>query len=319
MRYLMQVVANLSEGRNPAALDSFVRAVEGGPGALVTDLSADQDHHRCVITFLGEPDALQQASLRLARSAVEAIDLRQHRGEHPRTGALDLLPFVPWGDTPLAACREAAFAAGTEIAAELSLPVFFYAACALRPDRAELPELRRRLARSSGEDALQGDLAPDAGPSTCHPTAGATIVGARPPLIAYNVVLDTDDPAPARAIAAGIREANGGLPGVRALAVQLHSRRRVQVSMNLTQPDRTGIEAVYGWVQREARRYGVGVLESEIVGGVRLRHLLGSLREAAGLKRLRESQVLDPWACRLGAAFPPAMEEGVSLEGREDG
>ena len=253
-------VPNLSEGRDEGRIGALVRAV----GGALLDRHSDASHHRTVLTLAGSPEQLREAALRLFRTALDELDLRRHRGEHPRIGALDVLPVVP---LPGAAMGDAAALArrlGEEIAETPAggIPVFLYGAAG---GGAELPEIRRGGLGGLAARLADGRIEPDFGPRRLHPTAGAVAVGARPPLIAFNVDLDTDRAATARRIAARVREsAPGGLPAVRALGVR--NRGRAQVSMNLLDFRRTSLADAFDRVRREAERAGAAVAGSEIVG-----------------------------------------------------
>lgn len=260
-------VPNLSEGRDEGRIGALVRAV----GGALLDRHSDASHHRTVLTLAGSPEALREAALRLFRTALDELDLRRHRGEHPRIGALDVLPVVP---LPQAAMGDAA-ALARRLAEEIAetpaggIPVFLYGAAGAdgAPGRqgAELPEIRRGGLGGLAARLADGRIEPDFGPRRLHPTAGAVAVGARPPLIAFNVDLDTDRAATARRIAARVREsAPGGLPAVRALGVR--NRGRAQVSMNLLDFRRTSLADAFDRVRREAERAGAAVAGSEIVG-----------------------------------------------------
>jgi glutamate formiminotransferase len=307
---LVQCAANFSEGRSAEILDAIAGAVSSVPGVALVDRSADPDHHRSVFTLLGAPDAVAEAALAAARVAVERIDLTTHAGVHPRMGALDVLPFVPIGATTLQECVELAHAVGGRIAAELQLPVFYYEAAARRAERQNLA-----LVRGGGFELLQhlplvAERAPDEGPDRMHPTAGAAAIGARGPLLAYNIDLRTDDLTVAQAVARRVRERSGGLVGLKALGLKLESQGRVQVSMNVTRPAEVPLYRVFELVRMEAARYGVDIAGSELIGAVRLEELLEVARYYLGLHDLRASQVLDLWAARFAAPGGGHLERG---------
>lgn len=315
---LVQCVPNFSEGRDSKVMDAIADAVQGSPGVVLTDRSADADHNRMVLTFLGEPEEVGRAATAAARVAVERIDLTRHQGAHPRMGALDVLPFVPYGNTPMETCVALARRVGAQLAAELALPVYYYEEAATRPDRRNLA-----LVRGGGFEKLRGapllgERAPDAGPDRAHPTAGAVAVGARGQLLAFNVNLHTDDIRVARSIARSVRERDGGLLGVKALGLTLDSQGRAQVSLNVTRPRLVPLYRVFELVRLEAARYGVSVSGSELIGAVRLEELLEVARYYLGLHQLQSSQVLDLWAARLEGIVPgppPAID--VELEGQK--
>jgi glutamate formiminotransferase len=264
---LIECVPNFSEGRDPARIDALASAIAQVPGALVLDRTSDADHNRSVITFAGDSEAVLEAAVRAAALAAELIDLNLHRGVHPRLGALDVLPFVPLGDVALDDCVQLAHRAGRRIWQELGIPVYFYQAAALRPGRRELEQVRRGEFELLREATLTDEAKrPDLGGPAFHPTAGAVIVGARKVLIAFNINLKTENLEVARGIAKRIRASSGGLPEVKALGLPLASRREVQVSMNLTDFERTPLHVVYAEVSRLAAAQGVEIAESELIG-----------------------------------------------------
>ncbi len=264
---LVECVPNFSEGRDAARIAALESAIASVPGSHVLHRTSDPDHHRSVITFAGEAESVLESAVRAAARAAELIDLNQHHGVHPRLGALDVLPFVPLGKTSLAECVALAHRAGERIWRELQIPVYFYEAAALQPDRMLLEEVRRGEFEGLRELVLIDETkAPDLGGPGLHPTAGAVIVGARPILIAYNINLETADLALAKNIARAIRASSGGLPSVKALGLPLPSRRQVQVSMNLTDFHITPPHIVFAEVSRLAAAAGVAVAESELIG-----------------------------------------------------
>ncbi len=263
---LVECVPNISDGRRTDVIERCAAAVRGTAGITLLDVSSDPEHDRTVLTFAGEAQAAGEAILALAREVVARIDLRGQSGVHPRIGALDVVPFVPLGNTPIAVCVELAARVGAELARRFDLPVYLYEEAARRPERRNLADIRR--GQFEGLAAKMADPAwrPDFGPSAPHPSAGATVVGARGPLIAFNVTLATERLDVARAIAAAIRESSGGLPRVKALGVPLVDRRCVQVTVNLTDFRVTGLHQVFDAIAAGARVYGVEILGSEIVG-----------------------------------------------------
>jgi glutamate formiminotransferase len=291
---LIECIPNFSEGRDPVIIEAIVAAIAAA-GVTVVDHSADPDHHRMVVTFLGTPEVVAEAAFAGAREAVKRIDLTRHAGVHPRFGAVDVIPVVPLGETPMEACVALAHGLGERLGRELALPVYFYEAAALRPERRDLAGVRAGGFEALREGPLVGERAPDAGPSMSHPTAGAVAVGARGPLIAYNVFLDTGDVEIARRIAARVRARGGGPPGVKALGLRLDSRGHAQVSVNITDPDRVSLDHLFERVRLEAARHGVAVTGSELIGALRLEDLLAVVRRTLGLHRLERNQVLDLW------------------------
>jgi len=261
---LIECVPNVSEGRRHEVIEACAEATRVS-GVRLLDLSSDQAHNRSVLTLAGDAAPLLDAVLALAGVAIDAIDLRAHEGVHPCMGALDVVPFVPLGDTPLDACVDLAQRAATALATRYALPVFLYGEAARTPERRALERVRDRGFAVLAARMASG-WAPDAGPPLPHPSAGATAVGARGILIAYNVELATTRLDIARAIARAVRERDGGLPAVKALGLPLVERGTVQVSMNLVDYRRTSIRTAFEAVAREAGRRSVAVVASELVG-----------------------------------------------------
>jgi glutamate formiminotransferase len=274
MERLVECVPNFSEGRRPEVLARLRSAIEDAPGVRFLDQTADVDHNRSVVTFAGEPKPVTDAMERAVEIAIATIDMNAHEGEHPRVGAVDIVPFVPIGETTLDECVELARAFGKRIAERFDLPVFLYAAAATRSERVRLPDIRRPQVEGLRDLIGRPGWEPDFGPSRLHPTAGATVVGARPFLIAYNVNLETTDVDLAKRIARRIRESSGGLPKVQALGLWLEDIGSAQVSMNLLDFTVTPMWLVFEEVARQAGDEGVRVRESELIGLAPLRALL---------------------------------------------
>jgi glutamate formiminotransferase / formiminotetrahydrofolate cyclodeaminase len=267
MRKIVECVPNFSEGRDRARIEALVAAMRAVPGVAILDQEADADHHRSVITLAGEPEAVAQAALAGVGKAVQLIDLTHHRGAHPRIGATDVVPFVPIEGLELEDCVALARRVGREIWERYRIPVYFYEAAALRPERAQLENIRKGQFEGLREEVLTNpERAPDIGEPRLHPTAGAVVVGARKFLIAYNVNLNTADVAIANRVARSIRFSSGGLRYVKSMGVPLHSRNLAQVSINLTDFEQSPMHRVFELVRREAARYGAEVVGSEIVG-----------------------------------------------------
>lgn len=264
---LVECVPNFSEGRNSETVEALARTIEAIETATVLNTHIDPDHNRSVITFVAAPEKIVDAALAVVGRAADLIDMREHRGEHPRLGATDVLPFVPIRGVTMADCVRFAHDAGTRIANELAIPVFFYERAALRPDRLHLEDVRRGgLELLREQIGVEPARVPDVGPLVVHETAGAIAVGARPFLIAFNVNLKTSDVAVAKQIARIVRARDGGLPFVKALGFTLSTRGLVQVSMNLVDFESTGLEQAYNAVRKEADRLGVEIAGTEIVG-----------------------------------------------------
>jgi len=261
---MIECVPNFSEGRDAAKLRAIVNAIAGdgpsaGSGVTVLGWESDADHHRSVVTFAGEADAVLEAAVRGVGKAAELIDLRKHVGVHPRTGAADVVPFVPLAGSTLEECADIAHRAGAEIWRRFGVPVYFYEAAACIPERRRLENIRRK--DFDGRPPDIGDIAE-------HPTAGAVMVGARNFLIAYNINLATPDAAVAKAIAEKIRESSGGFRFVKAMGLHLKSRNCAQVSMNLTNFAEIPLDELYETLAREAKKAGTSIAESELIGFV---------------------------------------------------
>ena len=254
---MIECVPNFSEGRTPATVRAIVEAIQATPGVLLLGWESDTDHNRSVVTFAGPGDAVVEAAVRGAGRAAELIDLARHQGEHPRVGAADVIPFIPLDGSSVTECVLAAHHAGAEIWKRFGVPSYFYDAAALTPGRERLERVRRK-----GFDGLP----PDVGNMPAHPTAGASMLGARRILIAYNVLLETADASIAGAIARKIRESSGGFPHVKAMGLYLASQQRAQVSMNLTRFTETPLDRVLETIDTEAVRRGTRAAAGEIIG-----------------------------------------------------
>ena len=267
MNRLIECVPNFSEGRDPAKVAAIVDAMRSVPGVYVLDQEMDADHNRCVITLAGDPDAVAEASLLGASRAMELIDMNVHKGAHPRVGATDVVPFIPIEGVTIEDCVALARRVGNELWKRYRIPVFFYEAAAMRPDRVNLENVRRGQFEGLRDEMKRNhDRQPDVGEPKLHPTAGVTVVGARKFLIAYNVNLNTPDVSIANKIAKAIRFSSGGLRYVKSMGVELKARNLAQVSINLTDFEQTPMHRVYDMVKREAARYGAVPVGSEIVG-----------------------------------------------------
>jgi glutamate formiminotransferase/formiminotetrahydrofolate cyclodeaminase len=267
MKRLVECVPNFSEGRDLSKVDAIVAAMREIPGVYLLDRESDSDHNRSVVTLAGEPEAVAEAALRGVGKAAELIDLAKHSGAHPRMGATDVVPFIPIEGVTIEDCVALAKKVGREIWDRFRIPVYFYEAAAQRPDRANLENIRKGQFEGLREEVPRNIVrAPDIGEQRLHPTAGATVVGARKFLIAYNINLNTSDVGIASRISKNIRFSNGGLRYVKAMGVDLRGRNLAQVSINLTDFEQTPIHRVFEMVKREAERYGASIVGSEIVG-----------------------------------------------------
>jgi glutamate formiminotransferase len=292
MDKIVECVPNFSEGRRAEVVDEIVRAMSIA-GVRLLDREMDADHNRSVITLAGEPNAIEDAAFRGIASAARLIDLDTHRGEHPRIGATDVVPFVPVRGITMDECVAMARRLGERVARELDIPVYLYERAATRPERRDLAYIRRgEYEALKQEIGTNPDRAPDFGPRRVG-KAGATAIGARQYLIAYNVNLATSDLKIAKEIAAVIREKNGGLPSVKAKGFLLREKNVAQVSMNLTDFTVTGILTAFNAVQAEADKRGVQVLESELVGLVPLEALTQLAAQALKLPALSARQIVE--------------------------
>jgi glutamate formiminotransferase len=290
---IIECVPNVSEGRRSDVIARLVDAAARTPGAHLLDHSSDASHNRSVLTLAGEAAALRSAVIALFERAVADIDLRQHRGEHPRLGAVDVVPFVPIEGATMTDCVALAKDTGAAVAERFGVPVFLYEEAASRPERRNLEDIRRGEFEGLAARMATPEWAPDFGPSAPHPSAGAVVIGARMPLIAFNVNLGTGRLEVAKRIASAIRLSSGGLRFVKAMGVTLGDRGIVQVSMNLTNFEKTPIFRAFELVKREAARYGVPVLESEIVGLVPSAALVSAAEWYLQLEGFRSAQVLE--------------------------
>ena len=302
---LIECVPNFSEGRRPEVIAAIRDAAAAVPGVTVLDLHADPTHNRMVLTFVGGPEAVSEAAFRCAEQAARLIDMTVQTGEHPRIGATDVIPLVPVAGATMEQCVELASALGQRLGEELGIPVYLYARAARRPERVRLPDVRRGQYEGL-RDAIttDPDRAPDFGPSVLG-TAGATAVGARPFLVAYNINLATADLALAKRIARSIRESSGGLKAVQALGMATDDPKVVQVSMNLLDTATTPLHVVFETVQSQANAEGVQVVESEIVGLLPLDVLVTTTRTRIKARQLEASQIVEARLLQALSAAPP--------------
>ncbi len=297
MPSLIECVPNFSEGRRPEVVEEIVRAVRQFDGVTLLDFSRDETHNRSVVTFAGAAEPVVRAATAAVGRALELIDMEQHTGAHPRIGAVDVVPFVPLGTTRMEECVDLARRFGEQIAKLFDLPVYLYGEAALRPDHRRLADLRR--GQYEGLKTEIGSVPgrdPDYGPKRLHPRGGAVAVGARKPLIAFNVNLATDDMAIARRIAETIRESSGGLPAVQAMAVLLENPdepRYAQVSMNLVDWEQTGIARVVDEIRSLARKAGTDIDHCELIGLAPAGALLEVVAKSLPLRNFSADQALE--------------------------
>ena len=293
MKRIVECVPNFSEGRDPAVISKIVGPFRGRKDVKLLDYQRDEDHNRLVVTVVGEPEPLKEAVIAAIGAAIDVIDMRRHRGQHPRMGAADVVPFIPIRgvtmEEAVALSREVAQA----VARRYDLPVFLYEQSATAPHRRNLAAVRRGEFEGMAEKLQQPEWQPDFGPPKVHPTAGVTAIGARMPLVAFNVNLNTDRLEIAQNIAKNVRHLSGGLRYCKALGIELKDRGMVQVSMNMTDYTRTALYRVVELIRAEARRYGVTIAGSEIIGLVPMEALLDSAAYYLGLEGFSMDQVLE--------------------------
>lgn len=291
MDQVVECIPNFSEGRRQDVIEQIVATMEKVAGARVLDVQSDLDHNRSVVTVVGEAEAVAEAAFRAVARAAELIDMNHHRGGHPRMGATDVVPFVPVRGISMAECVELAHGLGQRIGEELDIPVYFYEEAAMRPERRNLAEVRRgEYEHMKDVIATDPERAPDCGPAVMG-SAGATAIAARPALVAFNVYLNTDDAAPAKAIARAVRHSSGGLRFVKALGLTVEGQ--AQVSMNLTDHHKTPIHRVLEMIRSEAARYGLAVTHSEVVGLLPAEALVDAARFYLQLADFSPDQILE--------------------------
>jgi glutamate formiminotransferase len=307
MNRVIECVPNFSEGRDLAKVNALVDAMSGVAGAGVLDRTSDADHNRSVITLAGKPEAVAEAAIRGAGKAVELIDMTRQTGVHPRIGATDVIPFVPLDGISIGECVALSRHVGQELWDRYRIPVYFYEAAATRPERVNLEKVRKGQFEGLREDALRDpDRSPDIGEPRLHPTAGATAVGVRKVLVAYNIYLNTSDVSVAKEIARAIRSSSGGLPHVKAIGVEMKTRGLTQVSINLTDFEETPLHRVFETVKDEAERRGCAVDGSEIIGLIPRRAIELSAEHDLRLDNFSPARVLENrLAAVAGILLPP--------------
>ena len=266
MSKIVECIPNFSEGQNQAVIDGLVATAKSIPGVTLLDYSSDASHNRSVFTLVGDDQSIQEAAFQLVKYASENIDMTKHHGEHPRMGATDVCPFVPIKDITTAECVEISKQVAERINHELGIPIFLYEDSATRPERQNLAKIRKGQFEGMPEKLLEEDWAPDYGDRKIHPTAGVTAVGARMPLVAFNVNLDTDNIDIANKIAKIIRGSGGGYKYCKAIGVMLEDRHIAQVSMNMVNFEKCSLYRTFETIRFEAKRYGVNIIGSEVIG-----------------------------------------------------
>ncbi len=293
MEKILETVPNFSEGRNMQVVEDIAGCFRGKPGVKLLDYSADKDHNRCVITAVGEPGALGEAVIQAAGVALSAIDLTRHQGQHPRMGAVDVIPFIPIKGMSIEEADQVANHVAREIAERFGQPSFMYERSARQPHRENLSDIRRGGFEGMAEKMKDPLWQPDYGPKTIHPTGGVTAIGARMPLIAFNINLGTGNLDIAKAIAKVMRHSNGGFRYVKAMGVMLEDRNLAQVSMNLTDYTQSSIFRVFEAVKREAARYGVNIIGSELIGLAPMRALADCAEFYLQIENFKFEQILE--------------------------
>lgn len=292
-RQLVECVPNFSEGRRPEVVEAIAGCFRGRDGVKLLDYSRDVDHNRMVVTAAGAPEAMKWAVLDAIGTAVDRIDLNRHQGVHPRLGAADVVPFVPLNNMTMDEAAALAREVGAIAAKRYDLPVYLYEAAATAPHRSNLANVRKGGFEGLGQKMQDQDWLPDFGPNHPHPTAGASIIGARPFLVAYNILLDSNDLDVAKAIAKAIRTSSGGLPACKALGLRLESLNNVQVSINLTDLSQTTLHTVFEAVSREATARGIQVAGSELIGLMPLQALVDTTAHYLKLHNFSADRVLE--------------------------
>ena len=293
MPRIIESVPNISEGRRADVVEAAVSALKAVPGLRLLDVQSDKDHNRSVLTLIGDETSLKAGLLTLFEVATSRIDLRSHQGEHPRVGAVDVVPFIPIEGATMKDCVALAREVGQAVAERFQVPVFLYEEAASAPHRRNLEDVRRGQFEGLAERMRDPAWQPDFGPAAPHPSAGAVVVGARMPLIAYNINLGTPDVEIARRIAKGIRHSGGGYRFVKAMGVMLEERNLAQVSINMTDYKKTPLFRVFETVRAEAARYGVSVVGSEIVGLVPSEALIDAADYFLRLEDFDSDQILE--------------------------
>ncbi len=293
MAKLIECVPNFSEGRNKEVVEKIVDEIRKIENVKLLDYSMDADHNRAVVTFVGEPEGVIEAAFNATKRAAELIDMSKHTGGHPRMGATDVIPLVPISDVTMEECVEYSKILGKRIGEELNIPVFLYEKSATSRERENLADVRRGEYEGMREKLKKEEWKPDFGPAELNVKAGVTAVGARPPLIAYNVNLGTNDLDIAKKIAKAVRAKTGGFTYCKAIGLEIKERNIVQVSMNLVDYTKTPIFRVFDTIEREANRYGVNVIGSEIVGLVPMQALVDVADYYLKLENFNSAQILE--------------------------
>jgi glutamate formiminotransferase len=290
---LIECVPNYSEGRRPEVIEAIVEPFRRRPGCILLDYRADQDHNRLVVSLVGQPEPIQDALIESARIAIDNIDMEKHRGGHPRIGAVDVIPFIPIEHIDMQACVEIAREFGNRFHKETGVPVYFYEEAALRPERRNLEVIRKGQFEALKKEIVRPERHPDVGDPKVHPKAGATVVGARKFLIAFNVNLGTSDLKVAREIAKAVRSSSGGLCHIKGIGLALEERGLTQVSMNIVDYEKNALYRVVEMIRMEAKRWGVPLVETEVYGMIPAAALLDSVAYYMQLAGFERKQVIE--------------------------
>jgi glutamate formiminotransferase len=293
MNKILETVPNFSEGRDLDKIEKIVKPFRGKAGVKLLDYQRDEDHNRLVVTAVGEPDFLKTAVIEAMGAAIEVIDMQKHEGQHPRMGAIDVVPFIPIRNMTMEEAIEVSKAVAEKASETYNLPVFLYEGSAARPERRNLSNIRKGQFEGMAEKLKQPEWNPDYGPVEIHSSAGVTAVGARMPLVAYNVNLDTDNIDIANDIARKVRHISGGLRFCKGIGIELKERGIVQVSMNMTDFTKTALYRAFELIKIEARRYGVNVVGSEVIGLVPMEALVDAAVYYMGIENFSMEQVLE--------------------------
>ena len=293
MKKIIECVPNFSEGRDLDKIDKIINPFRGKKDVKLLDYQRDEDHNRLVVTAIGEPGAMKQAVVEAMGVAIDLIDMRKHKGQHPRMGAIDVVPFIPVRNISMKEAINFSKDVAKEVAAKYALPVFLYEESATAPERQNLAVIRKGQFEKMAEKIKAPEWKPDYGPGEIHQSAGVTAIGARMPLVAFNVNLGTDDMKIADAIAKNVRHISGGLRYCKAIGIALKERGIVQVSMNMTDYTKTSLYRSFEMVRTEAKRYGVNVIGSEIVGLVPMEALIDTAVYYMGIEEFTMEQVLE--------------------------
>ena len=293
MKKIIESVPNFSEGRDLEKIETIVNSFRGKEGVKLLDYQRDKDHNRLVVTVVGEPDPLKIALIEALGSAIEVIDLRKHKGQHPRMGAIDVVPFIPVKNVSMTEAVDFSIKVAEEVSEKYNLPVFLYEESAIRPERRNLADIRKGQFEAMADKITQPEWKPDFGPQKIHPTAGVTAVGARMPLVAFNVNLDTNNLTIANDIAKKVRYISGGLPYCKGIGVELKERQIVQVSMNMTDYTKTALYRSFELIKIEAKKFGVNIVGSEIIGLVPMEALIDTAVYYLGIENFSMEQVLE--------------------------